>query len=42
MVYYKGGLTYSELTTMPIPKILDFIDYSVRINVEIEKQAKVK
>ena len=40
MIFYKGGLTYSELNNMPLPLVIDYYNYAIKINKEREKQIK--
>lgn len=40
MVFYKGALSYSELQSMPLPELYQLNEYAVKINREIEKEAK--
>jgi hypothetical protein len=42
MVFYKGGLSFTELNNMPIPLVLTYYDYADKINREIERQSKAK
>lgn len=40
MVYYKGGVTYSELQAMPIPELLELSNNACSINESIEQAQK--
>lgn len=40
MVFYKGGLSYTDLQSMPIPELFRYHGYASRINREMEKAAK--
>lgn len=40
MVFYKGGLSYTELQNMPLPDVFRLQDYAVKINKERERAAK--
>lgn len=42
MVFYKGGLTYSELNNMPIPLVLKYYEFANQINREAERKSKLK
>lgn len=41
MVFYKGGLSYTELNNMPIPLVLEYHDYAEKMNKEAERRAKM-
>jgi hypothetical protein len=40
MVYYKGGVTYSELQAMPLPEMFELLDNAKTINESIEREQK--
>lgn len=40
MVFYKGGLSYTELQNMPIPEVLKLNNFAQRINKDQERAAK--
>lgn len=40
MVFYKGGLSYTELNYMPIPLVLEYNSHAERINKDAERKAK--
>lgn len=42
MVFYKGGLSYSELNNMPIPLVLEYHEYAERMNREAEIRSKTR
>lgn len=40
MVFYKGGLSYTELNNMPIPLVLKYYEFADQMNREAERKAK--
>lgn len=40
MVFYKGGLSYTELNNMPIPLVLQYNEYANTINRNAENMSK--
>lgn len=41
MVFYKGGLSYTELNNMPIPLVLNYYEYAEKMNKEAERKSKM-
>lgn len=40
MIFYKGGLSYTELQSMPLPNIFRLQEFAARINKERERANK--
>lgn len=40
MVFYKGGLSYTELNNMPLPLVIKYNDYAIKMQKEAERMAK--
>ncbi len=40
MVFYKGGLSYTELNNMPLPLVFEYHKYAKKMNKEAERLAK--
>jgi hypothetical protein len=40
MVFYKGGLSYTELQNMPLPEVYKLNKFAERINKERERAMK--
>jgi len=40
MVFYKGGLSYTELQNMPLPEVFRLQDYAAKINKERKRAAE--
>jgi hypothetical protein len=40
MVFYEGGLSYTELQEMPLPNVFRLQEFAVRINKERERAMK--
>lgn len=42
MVFYKGGLSYTELNNMPLPLVIKYYEYGEKMNKEAERKANAK
>ena len=40
LVFYKGGLSYTEAQNLPIPELMKLNDLAAKINRENEKASK--
>lgn len=42
MIFFKGGMGYSDLMTMPLPEIQEWVKVANRISREDEQELKRK